>query len=221
MWRSALVGLLAAMLAGCTLSDLFPVANQHGRGFADTHGALVKAAGGPTRAKIEKGMTCDQCHSVARNAQGQVPDSRGSRLTCYSCHRNGPAGMPHASTWKHGTHVVQAGGYKLAKVNGQLCSTCHTADKAADGTIPASPAAESTCFTCHASGPNGRPHAADWRKTHGDAVERGGGYLQLLVRGQHCSDCHTVARAADGTVPASPAAVATCFTCHDGPQGED
>lgn len=65
------------------------------------------------------------------------------------------------------------------------------------------------------------PHPAGWRYSHGDTVEHAGGYTSAkLASGATCASCHTGEKAADGSIPQSPGATSTCFTCHDGPQGD-
>lgn len=214
----------AVILAGCSLrgmSQLFPVANQHPVGWEADHGRVVLAAGGADKAKVENGMTCNVCHTSVQASDKSIASSAGADHTCYSCHVGGPSGSPHVTDWslKHGKLVVQAGGYTRAKFDNKSCSVCHTTEKAADGSIPKSPDARSTCFTCHSGGPDGSPHDTGWRSAHGKAVTSAGGYDQAKVNDQSCSVCHTTEKAADGSIPESPLAESTCYSCHLGPTG--
>lgn len=215
-----------AILAGCSLkgmSTIFPVANQHPATWKADHGRVVQAAGGADKAKVDNGMTCNVCHTATAATDKNITSSAGAESTCYTCHQGGPSGSPHVIDWKdqHRTTLKEMGGYTKVAFNGQACSVCHTTDKAADGTIPASPKAQSTCYTCHAGGPSGTPHTdADWAHApHGKAVTDAGGYKQAKVNDQSCDVCHTAEKAADGSIPASPLADSTCYSCHQGPTG--
>lgn len=65
------------------------------------------------------------------------------------------------------------------------------------------------------------PHPAGWRNTHGDLVEHAGGYTSAKIdSGATCVSCHTAVKAADGTIPKSPGASYSCFSCHNGPDGD-
>lgn len=154
---AAALGVPLAIVAGCSLSSLFPVANQHPANWTQDHGRAVQAAGGAEKAKVENGMSCTICHTSTQEAGKAIANSPGASSTCYTCHAGGPSGNPHLSDWKgkHSAFVKNAGGYKLALVNDKSCNICHTAEKAGDGTIPPSPMASKTCFTCHDGGPDG------------------------------------------------------------------
>jgi len=213
-----------AILAGCSLksvSSIFPVANQHPASWVNDHGRAVQAAGGADKAKVDNGMTCNVCHTATLSADKTVASSQGANSTCYTCHAGGPSGSPHVIDWTdtHGKKVVQAGGYTKATFDSKSCAVCHTTIKAEDGTIPKSPDAVSTCYTCHVGGPTGTPHTGDWVHAHGKAVMEGGGYQQAKVNDQSCNVCHTAEKAADGSIPESPKAESTCYSCHLGPNG--
>jgi len=213
----ALLVTLGLVVAGCTLvPQLFPVANQHPAGWRTEHGRVVLSLS-PSTAKVGNGMTCDQCHTTAMATGSATPaPSKGSNVTCFSCHSSGSDGSPHASDWKmeHGPYVVRSGGATESAITNadmgiqnQTCNTCHTVIKNGDGTIPPSPKAKSTCFTCHATGPSGSPHADDWRRGHLQVVYTTGD--------KSCAACHTTTKEAGKPVAPSPKAQNTCFTCHE------
>lgn len=149
-----LLPMALALVAGCTAEKLFPVANQHAAGWVEQHGQTVQTAGGADKAKVENGMTCSLCHTAQRAVDGSIPHSRGASQSCFSCHQGGPNGSPHPEKWNHSLHVLEANGYQNATVDGKSCATCHTTEKLPDGSIPKSPKASSTCFSCH-GGPTG------------------------------------------------------------------
>ncbi|HEY9857148.1 MAG TPA: hypothetical protein V6D05_15495 [Stenomitos sp.] len=215
--RVAAIAALGLALAGCSLvPQLFPVANQHPASWRADHGRAVLGLT-PSTAKVANGMTCDQCHTATMSVDVTVPaPSKGSNLTCFSCHSDGPSGSPHPNDWKlsHGPFTVRSGGVASASITNealdikdQSCNTCHTVGKNADGTVSPSPKAKTTCFTCHDSGASGNPHPAGWQTDHLKDVHTNGD--------QSCAACHTTTKDASGVVPASPKASNTCFTCHE------
>lgn len=121
---------------------------------------------------------------------------------------------------RHGRVVLMAGGPDKAKVdNGMTCVMCHATEKNPDGSLPTSSrGSKVTCLQCHKGGPDGNPgHPADFRSTHGDLVLAAGSAEEAKFEGITCSTCHAVARAADGSIPASKASRAKdCFACHQG-----
>lgn len=68
--------------------------------------------------------------------------------------------------------------------------------------------------------PQTSPHASGWRSQHGNVVQSAGGvHYAKISNGMSCASCHTVAPAANGSIPKSPAANYTCYSCHNGPSG--
>ncbi len=203
----------------------------HPTDYVATHGTTVKAAGGFQDAKVN-GIACSSCHATAKNSDGTIPstnpEKRAGDNTCFKCHVGGPDGNPHASTWEstHGKAVAAAGGVASASIDvagtSTTCGTCHTTQKVG-GTVPASPKATSTCFTCHAGGPSGSPaHPSDYminanQTDHRAEVNNAGGVRNAKFNGIACSACHTTQKATDGNIPASPETNAPhCYSCHPG-----
>lgn len=225
---AASLGIPLAVLAGCSLGVLFPVANQHAAGWVQEHGKKVQAAGGAEKATVENGMTCVMCHTAKMSDTKAIANSPGANSTCYTCHQGGPTGNPHDTEWlrAHQLHVVTNGGHDkaIAPKTTAACNTCHTSVKDASGSIPPSPKAQSTCFTCHDGPPTYNPHAEDWWKAqvHGRFVKDAGGYDKAFINNtlkQSCDSCHTAVKDASGSVPTNPLTSKTCFTCHNGPTG--
>lgn len=145
------------VVASCSAELLFPVANQHDAAWKAQHGFQVQQAGGADKAKVENGMSCNICHTAEKSPDGVVAHSRGSSKSCFSCHQEGYlTDTPHPKPFLHGAIVKDAGGYQQAAVDQRSCASCHTTEKAADGSVPTSPrgAEVKSCFSCHA-GPNG------------------------------------------------------------------
>lgn len=189
---AAALGVPLAIVAGCSLSSLFPVANQHPANWTQDHGRAVQAAGGADKAKVENGMSCTLCHTSTQEAGKAIANSPGASSTCYTCHAGGPSGNPHLSDWKgkHSAFVKNAGGYKLAQVNDKSCNICHTAEKAPDGTIPPSPMASKTCFSCH-EGPD--PNAPDPSATTDPNAPKTRTYssnVKPITGHASCNTCH-------------------------------
>lgn len=154
---AGMLALPLAVVAGCSVFPaLFPVANQHPANWEADHGRKVQAAGGWEKATVDNGMTCNKCHTATQAADKSIASSPGASSNCFQCHAGGPSGNPHLTGWlaEHGSFTNKGGGYKTALVNGKGCNVCHTTQKATDGTVPASPAATTTCYKCH-EGPYG------------------------------------------------------------------
>lgn len=195
---------------------------KHPSDWLSTHGDLVSALGGFQTATVN-GMKCLSCHAGTKDDKGNVvssPQSRADGLHCFSCHAGGPTGSPgHPSPYKHGPEVRGAGGYEYATFNGKTCATCHAAEKDGSGNVVESPqklAKDRTCYTCHAGGPSGvMSHPKDWDISgHATYLAANGGYKDAKINGQSCAACHTIEKAADSSIPASPTKGKTCFECH-------
>jgi hypothetical protein len=79
----------------------------------------------------------------------------------------------------------------------------------------------SGCGSLITASPAVGPHPEGWLGTHGRAVQRAGGVDKARTAiGVRCAACHTTHAAADGAVPRSPMTFRTCYSCHQGPQGE-
>ncbi len=196
------------------------------QGDSNFHGAVVKAAGGYTKARAGT-FTCNLCHA-GESASGAGISSAAPN--CFSCHAGGSDGSPgHPSNWLvmggasfHGTVVAAAGkDYSKAKAGGLACKTCHAGESPSQ-TSPVPGAAN--CFACHAGGPTGSPgHPAGWvvpgdTRFHGTAVKAAGwSYAKANSGALACSICHAGESASQSSpVPGAP----TCFACHQaGPRG--
>ncbi len=191
--QAALLGLPLAIAAGCSVFPaLFPVANQHPANWVDDHGKKVQAMGGPEKATVDNGMSCNVCHTSTQGADKTIAASKGATNTCYTCHAGGPSGNPHLTGWKaeHGAFTTKAGGYKVALVNGKSCNICHTTEKAADGSIPPSPVGSTTCFKCHEGPDPNAPQPVASTDPNAPKTRTWSTDVQPVLGHASCNTCH-------------------------------
>lgn len=144
--------------------------------------------------------------------------------TCKACHQGG--GAPQLSL---GTYAVDST-VNASKLRAMLTQYGHLpAGQLArvDAWIAAGrPEAKTSVSPATTPTPTsgttaGSPHAAGWISQHGNVVQSAGGvHYAKIANGMSCASCHTVAPAADGSIPRSPGSSYTCYSCHNGPGGE-
>lgn len=149
-------------------------------------------------------QTCSLCHSGGGNAPQRA-------LGTYAVDSIVNATRLRSMLWEYGhaseTQLAQLDTWiKAGRPQTEIIPTPSPSPSPSSTPAPAS-----TYFS---------PHASNWSSTHGDVVEAAGGVQNArITSGQNCASCHTTMRATDGSIPPSPGALRTCYTCHNGPGG--